>query len=82
MKQGKLAGDLKPPFLKIQHDVAVIGVEPGEVLTVWLGSLLSGEAPRTQIEIRCLPDGTRELYCDDLSVVRSFKGWYAEDTDE
>ena len=50
----------------IDINVEEIRVEPGEYITVWLNGI--------QVELRVLPNGRRQIYCNKLHTV-PFSKW-------
>ncbi len=54
--------------------LSTVNIEPGEVFTVYLGDFDSG---RTQVELRVLPDGTRQVFLPEeyMDIVRPFEDW-------
>lgn len=68
----------RPATLRTEIDLHNVNVRTSEVLTVWLGTHeTDADPPRTQVELRVLPDGTREIFVDDPAVrIRPFSEWY------
>lgn len=50
-------------------------IHAGECLTVWL----EGDDPlkRIHVELRVMPNGNKELYCDD-NIIKPFDKWYGD----
>jgi hypothetical protein len=63
----------RDPFVSMR--VSQVPVSRGETLTVWLGEI-SDEGGRTQVELRVLPDGTREVFVADGVAVQPIAEWY------
>ena len=57
--------------------VSQMVVRPQQVLTLWLGT----QDDQTQVELRVLRDGTKEIFVSEGLTVRSFDDWKPEDSD-
>ena len=56
-------------------EVSSLALGDGRVLTVWMGDL-EDEGGRTQVELRVLPNGKREVFISDGASVLDFSDWY------
>lgn len=59
--------------------VRTVNVQRSETLTVWLGSF-NDPGGRTQVELRVLPDGQREVFVSDGADVLDMDEWYSPES--
>ncbi len=58
-------------------EIDQIAIEPGGMLTVWLSSPTPDGFPRSQVEIRVLPDGTRQIFTNGDIQFPGFSVWHS-----
>jgi hypothetical protein len=57
-----------------------VTVQSGETITVWLGNI-DDENGRTQVELRVLPGGKKEVFADPGTDVMDIDEWYNPNDD-
>jgi hypothetical protein len=68
----------RPPYVVMR--VNEVTVQSGETITVWLGNI-DDENGRTQVELRVLPDGKKEVFVDPGTDVMDIDEWYNPNDD-